>query len=180
MSATATGAPDRPFWADGFDMDLARVFPEAREMLRDLADVELVTTGAPCPRTGRLNHASVWNGRHAMLAYYGLEAPVRPASLVAGNAAEIRCTAWEAFRDAWPHQYLMIVELRPVWNTQRLWPQFETLMWAERKWGVADADKVAAARAEVLMSITQAAAELREIVEARPGRVRRVATGEAA
>jgi hypothetical protein len=158
-------AMDRPFWADSFDIDLPKVFPDLREELGALGDVTLFTEGRPCSKTGGLNHPAVWNGDHAMLAYFGFSGPSRPGGLVAPSAAEIRCTAWEAFRDAWPHNYVVIVEREPVWDTSALQHQFETILLAERKWAAVASQRLAEARTDVRHSFVRAVRRLEQIVE---------------
>jgi hypothetical protein len=125
---------DTPFWSDDFDMDLPKIFPEARELLGDLAEIELYTVGTPDKTTGRLNHPCVWNGDRSMLAFFGFQAPARPEFYAAPSAQQIKCTAWEMFRDAWPHSYLIQVQQRPIWDTFALRRDFETIMWNVRGW----------------------------------------------
>lgn len=124
---------ERPFWSDDFDMDLPKIFPDARRLLGDLGDIELVTVGTP-DANGRLNHPSVWNGDHSMLAFFGFKSPAKPEFYATGRYTEVRCTAWEMFRDAWPHGYLIQVEGYPIWDTTHIWPHFEAIMWSVRGW----------------------------------------------
>lgn len=161
------------FWSDDFDMDLPKVFPAAREILGDLGDVLLWTAGSQS--YGRLNHPAVWNGDDTMLAFFGFRNAARPSFYYAGKS-EIQCTAWEAFRDAWPHGYLIQVQHRPVWDTHALWPQFEVLMWHLRGWGEPKSEQIISrARSTVLNSLTSAVAALREIVSECGGMVQRAA-----
>lgn len=169
MSDTAT--LDAPFWSDDFDMDLPKIFPNARTLLGDLAGVEMWTTGRPCPRTGRLNHPAVWNGDHSMLAYFGFKSPRRPPGMVAPGSGDIKCTAWEAFRDAWPHGFLMILEGAPVWDTFELQAEFDTIMWSIRGWGNVHPARVAHARRNVLRSYMAAVRRLGRIVQRYPDAV---------
>lgn len=133
-------AADPPFWSDAFDMDFPKIFPEARALLGELADVEMSTTGHTT--FGRLNHPAVWNGDHTMLAFFTFYRPrrptgaERPAGYVTGGADHfVRCTAWEMFRDAWAHSYCIHVARIPVWDTFALSQEFETIMWHMRGWG---------------------------------------------
>jgi len=128
---------DLPFWSDDFDMDLPKVFPDARRLLGDLADVEIVTSGMPCSRTGRLNHPTVWNTYDGCVAFFGFGNPARDTAFyVSGYAAQdITCTAWEAFRDCWAHHFVMFIDQRPVWDTHALCDAFDALMWDRRGWG---------------------------------------------
>ncbi|HVX30142.1 MAG TPA: hypothetical protein VHA53_06640, partial [Nitrolancea sp.] len=115
-----------PFWADDFDMDLPRVIPGSRELLGELADVRLVTCGIPDRDRGNLNHPHVWNHDIGMIAFFGFKSAARPAMYIAGghrSAEHLPCSVWQAFRDAWAHQYVMLVEQQPVWDTGRLWPE---------------------------------------------------------
>jgi hypothetical protein len=154
---------DAPFWADDFDLDFPKVFPEAREMLGALGNVELVTTGRPDPRFHNLNHPAVWNGDTTMLAYFGFTGPARPSEMVAPGSALINCTAWQAFRDAWPHSYCMIVEGRSVWDTFALREQFDAILYAVRGLRRRPAE-AEAARAAVMRSYRRAIDRFSELV----------------
>lgn len=156
---------DAPFWSDDFDMDLPKIFPDARKLLGDLADVELVTSGTPCTKTGRLNHPCVWNGDGGMLAFFGFGNPGRDINFyVAPGSAVIRCTAWEAFRDAWPHTFIMIVDQQRVWDTGALRPHFETIMWDLRGRG-GNGRTAGLARARAKASYSEAVRTFGRIVE---------------
>lgn len=150
-----------PFWSDDFDMDLSKVVPDARDLLGDLADLELVTEGHTTH--GRLNHPAVWNGDRTMLSWFGFGAPFRPSAMITGAPdVLVTCTAWEAFRDAWPHGYLIQVMQRPIWDTFALRPQFDEIMGDLRGWrpwpSGAKRD-----RATVRQSIVRAAKRLRAV-----------------
>lgn len=125
---------DAPFWSDNFDMDLPKVIPNAREIMGDLAEVPLWTTGGSATH-GRLNHPEVWNGDTGFIAFFGLRPVGFRDPFYVSTRPMIQCTAWEAFRDAWSHHYLMLVERKPIWNTDELWPEFEAIMWLRRGWG---------------------------------------------
>jgi hypothetical protein len=134
-------AEEHLFWSDDFDMDLPKIFPDALNLLGDLADTKLVTFGTP-DRNGRLNHPAVWNGDATVLSFFGFaEPPLRRAGLFykpefySAGEGEVICTAWEAFRDAWPHHYLLTIERRPIWDTFPLQREFEAIMWDVRGWG---------------------------------------------
>jgi hypothetical protein len=161
----------RPMWCDDFDMDLPKVFPEALELLGDLADVELWTIGGEYK--GTLNHPNVWNGDKTMLAWFGFRGASMPPHYVA-SGRPVSCTAWEAFRDAWPHSYGMHVEQRPVWDTFALRGQFETLMYQRRGWLEYPPQKIAKARSGVIRSINEAVERLRGLTEHYAGGVRRL------
>ncbi|SDD94320.1 hypothetical protein SAMN05216337_1017109 [Bradyrhizobium brasilense] len=133
MSDAQIRAPDAPFWSDNFDMDLPKVFPEARELLGDLADVEMWTGGRP-DANGRLNHPACWNTDIGLAAFFGFKNTGRDENYMVCRE-RVRCTAWEAFRDAWAHQFVMVVENKVVWHANRLWHPFEIIMWNKRGWG---------------------------------------------
>jgi hypothetical protein len=159
---------DTPFWSDDFDMDLPRILPEARELMGALGDVELVTTGKP-DKNGRLNHPAVWNGDRSMLAFFGFKNPCRPEQMAAPGVGEVRCTAWEAFRDAWPHQYLIVIERRAIWDTGPLWKHFETIMWDLRGiGGRKPPDRMSQARRAVVRSYRDGVRALERLVAAYP------------
>lgn len=169
---------DRPMWCDDFDMDLPKVFPEARLIVSDLADVELWTTGHET--NGVLNHPNVWNGDATMLAFFGFKDFGRDSTFYVGNGRPIRCTVWEAFRDAWPHHYGLHVERRLVWNTLELTPQFDTLMYERRGWRDVPVRDLAKARAGVIRSMARAMERLRHLSEIHAGSVRQFAQSEPA
>lgn len=148
---------DHPFWSDDFDMDLPKVVPGARAIVGDIADVTLWTTGGLCK--GRLNHPDVWNSDQGLVAFFGFHGAARPA-IYHSRRDPVACTVWEAFRDAWPHNYVMLVEQQPVWDTASLWPQFQTIMWHQRRWGRTIAQRRAAEKA-VIRSLTAAVKRLR-------------------
>ncbi len=152
---------DRPMWCDGFDLDLPKVIPDAREIVGDLGDVTLWTMGNTTD--GVLNHPNVWHGRYGLEAFFGFSAPARPPGHVASGEL-VRCTAWEALRDAWPHQYLLHIERQPLWNTPELWPQFETIAGDFRGWASRPKD-AAAAHDVVRQSFRHAVALLRILVD---------------
>lgn len=122
---------EHPFWSDSFDMDLLKVIPNAREIIAPVADLELTTTGHLTH--GRLNHPCVWNHDLGLVAFFGFGDPRRPEVFVT-SAPVVRCTAMEAFRDAWAHSYVMLVEGRPIWDAGALWSGFQDIMWDLRGW----------------------------------------------
>jgi hypothetical protein len=117
------------FWSDDFDMDLPRVITDARDRLGEHADLELVTHGHET--YGRLNHPAVWNHPLGSVSFFGRGDPHKPAEYWT-NDPLVRCTLWEAVRDAWSHSNVILFESFPVWNDQ--WEHFEPLMYAIRGW----------------------------------------------
>lgn len=161
---------DHPFWSDDFDMDLPKVFPQARDLFAGIDAVELWTTGTPDRQRGNLNHPDVWNSDHTMLSFFSFgRGPCRPA-FYSGHDSEVSCTLWGALRDAWPHGYLLQIMQQPVWDTFQLRPQFDTLMYDLRGWGKGTAVErsaadVAHARRVVLQSLALAAGRARILVQ---------------
>jgi len=162
MSVEAIQA-DRPMWCDDFDMDLPKVIPEARELLGDLADVRLLTHGHLTH--GTLNHPTVWNHHDGTIAFFGLRGMSKPSTYWT-DAPVVTCTTWEAFRDAWPHHYTMLVDGVAIWNTDRLWRHFEAIMWDVRGWR-SDVRKATEAKQAVRRSIVRAVEELGRVVHSR-------------
>ncbi|GEP00550.1 hypothetical protein [Methylobacterium haplocladii] len=167
----------RPFWSDTFECDLPKVIPGARDAVGDLADVHLWTTGHTTH--GALNHPDVWNSDAGMVAFFGFRSPARP-EVYWTDRPMVRCTFWEALRDAWAHHILIAVEGGLVWNSGLLWPQYEALMAEVRGWPSADPAKAAAARASVRVSLCTAVARFRTLTQRDPNRVRRFETPAAA
>lgn len=159
-----------PFWSDSFDMDLPKVFPQARELLGDLADVQMWTGGRP-DASGRLNHPACWNTDMGLAAFFGFKNTGRNENYYVCRE-RVRCTAWEAFRDAWAHNFVMVVENKVIWHADRLWPSFETIMWNMRGWGDgARKPKDASARRAALRSYRDAVSRFGDVVDlhgARP------------
>lgn len=139
-------------WCDNFDMDLPKVIPGALEALGDLANVELVTTGSITD--GKLNHPCCWNGDTSILTFFGFKNSARPSGYVAGGMSkEVRCTFWEAIRDAWPHHYLIQVERAFIWDTMALTTDFEAIMFHIRGWRTMRQAGLANAQRRVLDSL---------------------------
>lgn len=166
-------APDRPMWCDDFDMDLPKVIPDARRIIGEFGDVLLWTTGHET--NGVLNHPTVWNGDGGMVAFFGLKPNCRPASYWT-NVQPIRCTVWEAIRDAWTHQYRIHIDGVAVWDTNPLWRPFETIMWDIRGWRTPrDPSKVSRARTLVRRSLRDAHGRLVDVLYPHRDRLERVA-----
>lgn len=125
---------DPPMWCDGFDMDLPKIVPEAKAALGELAVLDLLTYGHTTH--GRLNHPSVWNHSLGMVAFFWrpTRPTCKPAGYYTGNDAPVPCTLWEAIRDAWVHDFVLIFEHDPVWDGDTR-EHFDPLMWHIRGWG---------------------------------------------
>lgn len=126
------------FWSDDFDMDLLKLLPDLEEILGDAADVVLCTYGGTSH--GRLNHPSCWNTSSGLAAFFGFRDAAKPESFSAGDRELVRCTFEEAIRDCWPHTYVMLVERRPIFDSQKLRRDFDLLMSHRRKWHEAQTD----------------------------------------
>lgn len=131
-SQTTDQRTEPPFWSDDFDMDLPKIIPEARERLGKYADLELVTHGHTTH--GRLNHPSVWNHSLGSVAWFGRRTPMKPAEYVTFDPI-VRCTLWEAIRDVWSHDFVLLFEHDPIWNHPEMYNEhFYPLMSHIRKW----------------------------------------------
>lgn len=122
---------DRPMWCDSFDSDLPKVVPGAKEALGGLAALELQTHGTTT--NGTLNHPSVWNDYSGMIAFFGSagHGAGKPPHYHSGEPI-VRCTLWEAVRDAWVHSYIIVLNGRPVWDAFALQDSFYALMYHVR------------------------------------------------
>jgi hypothetical protein len=116
------------FWSDDFDMDLPKIIPGAKELLGDLADIELLTHGHAT--YGGLNHPSCWNASSGSVAFFGRTAPHKPTHYFTSDPT-VRCTLWEAIRDAWVHDFVLMFEGNPVWTPQ--YHHFQPIMFHIRK-----------------------------------------------
>lgn len=152
---------DRPMWCDDFDMDLPKVLPDARALFGDLAEVELQTY-CNHPTFGALNHPVVWNHDDGLVAYFGFRSPRKPEACWT-SAGIIRCSVWEAVRDAWAHHFVMVVEGRRVLDANGLWRPFETIMWGVRGWGNPRPAAVKSAKARSMATLERCAATLRAV-----------------
>jgi len=157
-------ATDGAFWSDDFDMDLLKVIPDVEQMLGELADVELYTHGKTT--NGRLNHPSVWNSYHAMIAFFGFEDPGKPEAYHTSDLV-VRCTFLEALRDAWVHSYEIFVEGISIWNAFALKPEFDRLMYHIRSWRSLHESEATVIRQRVLKSIASTARPMLLMLVAR-------------
>jgi hypothetical protein len=153
-----------PFWADDFDMDLPKIIPEARDRLGDLADLQLVTHGHTT--YGRLNHPTVWNHDLGCVAWFGRRSPHKPASYVTDSPL-VQCTLWEAIRDVWSHDYVIVFEHNPIWNGD-MWQHFEPLMGHTRGYHVLPEAEVKEHKLCVLDKIAQCRMLLRQQLRLTP------------
>ena len=126
------GTPD--LWCENFDLDLPKVIPGALVALGDTADQVLFTHAAVT--NGRINLPAAWNENDGMASYFGFKSPANPP----GHYTErpvVECTFWEALRDLWIHQHLLMVEGVLVWNAtfnSSVGQAFEVLMYKMRNW----------------------------------------------
>jgi hypothetical protein len=152
---TVVAMADAPFWSDDFDMDLPKVIPAARDALGDVAELSLVTHGHVTH--GRLNHPSVWNHSLGSVAFFGRSSPMKPASYWTDDPL-VPCTLWEAIRDVWSHDFVLLLEHNPVWNHPEMYNQhFYPLMSNLRGWSSLPAADIAEHKACVLDAIRQTA-----------------------
>lgn len=152
---------DAPFWSDDFDMDLPKVIPDAKALLGELADLKLVTTGHET--YGRLNHPSVWNHDLGVVAFFGRPGRFQRHSSFVSGSPDVRCTLWEALRDAWSHDYAILLEGVQVWP-YGTYEHFEPLMYALRGWRETSAATVEKHKAYIRGLIKQLAVNVRAVL----------------
>jgi len=128
---TAETVADPPFWSDDFDMDLPKVIPEAKERLGEIAGLEIVTHGHMTH--GRLNHPTCWNHSLGLVSFFGRGHPHKDESYWTSDPL-VPCTLWEAVRDAWSHNNVIVFEHNPVFHGDHMWQYFEPLMYHLRGW----------------------------------------------
>lgn len=151
---TKDSISDPPFWSDDFDMDLPKVIPEAKSRLGDLAGLELVTHGHTSH--GRLNHPDVWNHELGMIAFFGRPGRHFKSGQYWTNAPLVHCTLWEAIRDVWSHDFVLLLEHNSVWNHPGMYnDHFYPLMSHIRGWSVLPDADVKEHKLCVLDAITQ-------------------------
>jgi hypothetical protein len=127
----APGASNRPMWCDDFDMDMLKVLPRSREIIGDLAAIELCTHGHETH--GVLNHPSCWNHDRGMICFFGFDDPMKDDFYYTPDKI-IKCTAIEAFRDLWAHNLYAVLCGRLLWDTQKIMREFDTIMFHIRGW----------------------------------------------
>ncbi len=160
-------------WCDESDMDLPRVIPNAEAICAPVRDLKLRTVGGFTG--GKLNHPSVWNGDHSMLAFFALGevgADPQPLGYYSGEPI-VSCTAWKAFRDAWPHGYTMLLRqddsdgsthFVPIWDTCALHRRFERLMYNLRDWQKLSDEELRADVGVVELTLQDAVARLQSLI----------------
>lgn len=129
--------PMPQFWADDFDTDLLKVFPDLQEILGGMAFLPLWTLGHTT--FGRLNHPTVWNTHGA---YLWLEKPDLPRdehgwTNVGGcvtNDPIVECIWIEWLRDIWVHCVPFVVLPVGVRFVPEDWGTFEDIMYHLRGW----------------------------------------------
>jgi hypothetical protein len=107
--------------SEDWDGDLLKIVPEAAEIIEPVADLKLITHGS-VGKEGRLSHPSTWNDYQGPLAFFDFDAALavsKPKEFWT-NQPIVRCTALEAFCDAWSHHYVLHIRAEPVWNTFEL------------------------------------------------------------
>lgn len=159
-----------PFWSDDFDMDLLQLLPDLPERLGDAANIPLWTYGNTS--YGRLNHPSVWNGHYGHEAYFGTDdtGTWKPDGYRSHYDQIVACTWLEALRDAWPHNYMIFVDRAVVvWDTIRLQPTFDKLMYGLRGWRTLADGEADRLKGHLLASVLAATADLRGLLARKAG-----------
>ncbi|ANM12100.1 hypothetical protein [Rhizobium sp. N324] len=154
----------RPMWCDDFDTDLLKVVPGIPELLGELADVTLWTHGGTW--NGTLNHPSMWNHQAGLICFFGFNCPDKPDYYSSGQDP-VQCTVLEMFRDLWCHGAMVMMGPLPIWDSQPLQPEFDTLMYAARGWFEIKPNRIRLAQLRARKSIRQAAENLRQLIAAR-------------
>lgn len=160
----------RPMWCDDFDMDFPKIFSDAPAALGELADIELWTNGHATD--GVLNHPSAWNTDFGLAAFFGFNGNGR-GEFFYTSAPLVKCTAWEMFRDAWPHHVAIVVEREMIWDTGALSREFDVIAWAVRQWRVVPASELDLAKKTVRRSWKTAIHRFRDVYERNKGRARK-------
>ncbi len=117
-------------WCDHFDGDLYKLIPEAQPIVAAVAGVQLFTHGA-ADKDGKLNHPAVWNDYRGMIAFFGTSTPHKPDAYWTDDPI-VTCTAEEAIRDCFAHQYVIIMNRIPVWDGFRFRNSYMDLLFDHR------------------------------------------------
>lgn len=140
-------------WCEHFDMDLPRVIPDARRALGGIGDMQLFTHGHKT--NGKINHPSVWNGQFGTHAHFFNGHHTKPAGYYTSDPL-VECTLWEALRDAWCHDFAIILNGQCIWHGGT-WKHFEPLMFHVRNWRALPDLEVRRHKAAVLRMISHMA-----------------------
>jgi hypothetical protein len=153
-------------WCDDFDMDLPRVVPEALPILQRIPDSIVFRTHGH-EWGGKLNHPSCWNTYDGLAAFFTLD-PTRdpaPSGYMTGDPI-VSCTWTEAVRDAWCHDFLLVVDGDAIFDFMRLYrTAFEPLMYHVRGWRQVSPREVFHARRRVVRALTNITADVRAQLE---------------
>jgi hypothetical protein len=79
------------------------------------------------------------------------------------GSPQVICTAWEMFRDAWPHGYGAHIDGCLVWDTLPLQKHFDPIMYHLRGWDV-NLRASTCAKRTVMRSYARAIKRLRALV----------------
>jgi len=151
-----------PFWSDDFDTDLLKVIPRAAGVL-DRVAAPLWTYGHVSG--GRLNHPSVWHTPLGPVAYFGTDdsGGWKPDHFHTDGQL-VECTWMEVARDAWVHDYVIVVDYELIWDAHRHAGTFTKLMYDLRGTTPLPDGKADELRGEVLASLIAATADLQNLI----------------
>jgi hypothetical protein len=147
-----------PLWCDDFDADLPKLIPDALDAIEGVADVKLWTHCKPT--NGRINCPSAWHTDMGLAAFFSTREGVggNPPGYVT-SAPVVRCTFWEAVRDEWCHDSVIVVNGRYIWTPPS--DLMMRLMYDLRGWTRLTPAEINAVANEVLSSLSAAADRLR-------------------
>lgn len=153
-------------WSDDFDLDLYKVVPNAREILRPLAGIVLYTHGSQ--HNGALNHPACWNTDLGMAAFFGFQPTgIKPDAYWTDDAV-MRCTFDEAIRDCWVHTYCLTIiaagRFHAIWDSQLIADEFWALMGHVRKYHPLTPEVAEQMRERVLTSLVTATHNFRVVM----------------
>jgi hypothetical protein len=120
-------------WCDDFDADLPKVVPGALDALGDTAEVELLTYCSPT--NGKINCPAAWWTDGGLAAFFTTPGfgSIAPPGYVGGKEI-VPCTFWEAVRDEWCHDSIILLNWRhAIWKPPTA--LMMQLMFDLRGWG---------------------------------------------
>lgn len=121
-------------YSESFDFDLLKLVPQAEEILRPIAEIELVTVGY-LSDAHEFAGASVWNGDRGFIAVFGFaDSPSfqwKPEAYEPGYPL-VYCTALEMFCDAWAKGYTAYVNRAKIWSGYKYSGALQRLMYQAR------------------------------------------------
>jgi len=149
-------------WCDDFDADLPKVVPGALDAIGDTAEVELLTYCSPT--NGKINCPASWHTDGGLAAFFTTPGfgSIAPPGYVGGKEI-VSCTFWEAVRDEWCHDSIILLNWRhAIWKPPSA--PMMALMYDLRGWMTLEDAEREDTQENVRRSLVAAADRLRTVL----------------